>query len=192
MYRIIPGDATNPQPLNKDSEIWIPHVCNDLGLWGSGFVNAITARWGESARTAYIMWSKAFKNTSITLSATDTEIVGNSYFVLGGHQALRVLNSPDKIHIYNMIAQHGVRGDDSLRPPIRYAALAESMASLTPLLRSNSEIHCPKFGSDLAGGKWEVIEALIHELWVDEGYNVTVYEFQPKVSPENKEMPSLD
>ena len=39
--------------------------------------------------------------------------------------------------------------------------------------------HCCKFGSDLAGGKWELIEELIKETWVDRGFDVVVYEFEP-------------
>jgi hypothetical protein len=35
------------------------------------------------------------------------------------------------------------------------------------------EIHCPKFGSGLAGGNWAFIEDLIEDIWGK--YSVTVY-----------------
>ena len=35
------------------------------------------------------------------------------------------------------------------------------------------EIHCPKFGSGLAGGNWEFIKDLIEDIWGR--YFVTIY-----------------
>ena len=37
----------------------------------------------------------------------------------------------------------------------------------------NIEIHCPKFGSGLAGGNWNFISDLIDDVWGR--YNVTVH-----------------
>ena len=37
------------------------------------------------------------------------------------------------------------------------------------------EIHCPKFGSGLAGGNWHFIENLIEDIWT--AYFVTVYNY---------------
>lgn len=36
------------------------------------------------------------------------------------------------------------------------------------------EIHCPKFGCGLAGGKWERVEEMIKVIW--SGWDVYVYE----------------
>ena len=43
----------------------------------------------------------------------------------------------------------------------------------------DADIHCPMFGGQLAGGHWPAIEALIWELWIDNGINVFVYDYEP-------------
>jgi len=39
------GDATLPQ---SQSPAVIAHICNDQGLWGKGFVLALSARWTQA------------------------------------------------------------------------------------------------------------------------------------------------
>ncbi len=36
------GDAVYPQARGN---IIITHICNDIGVWGRGFVVALSARW---------------------------------------------------------------------------------------------------------------------------------------------------
>jgi len=95
--------------------------------------------------------------------------------------ATQFVKLPDKkTVIANMIGQHGCGFRDG-RPPIRYGALADCMQSVRNVaLMAKAEIHCPKFGSDLSGGDWKTVEQLILEFWVDNGINVTVYEFLQK------------
>ena len=100
-------------------------------------------------------------------------------FALGSVQFVR---TKPKLVIANMVAQAGTISqpvDD--RPPIRYGALAKAMTHVADFnairVNGKAEIHCPKFGSDLAGGDWNVIQQMIREIWVDRGLNVTVYEF---------------
>ena len=50
--------------------------------------------------------------------------------------------------------------------------------SLKPASPNKVEIHAPKFGSGLARGDWDVIEALIVEAWDNEGIPVTIYELE--------------
>ena len=38
------GDATSPI---GDGKKIIPHVCNDIGGWGKGFVLALSKKWPE-------------------------------------------------------------------------------------------------------------------------------------------------
>jgi hypothetical protein len=201
---VVEGDAT--RPINEGrTTIYLPHCCNDFGGWGSGFVNAITARWGESPRGIYRMWAEGKAGTQIMdrlkerNDPKDGKLLYQTAFVLGGTQLIEL---PKDIVLVNMVGQHNVgKGeltarsrikddetfmDDFTRPPIRYGAMAKAMYALAdyierthakdPILRA-CEIHCPKFGSDLAGGDWNVIEAMIFELWVDRGIDVTVYEW---------------
>ncbi len=54
-----------------------------------------------------------------------------------------------------------------------------------------AEIHAPKFGSDLAGGSWEVIETFITQLWVPH-VDVYVYEYVPADSDGQKQQDDAD
>lgn len=185
-YQIVKGDATKPQMLDDSRIPVIPHVVNDIGRWGSGFVNAITARWGEGPRMAYIAW-KRFDTDMDELELKNVErkydllLSTPFHFDLGNVQYIRVSVDDSNVYIANMVGQHQVRGmDDSGRPPIRYAALAKAMETVANRFSHSQkkyEIHAPKFGSDLSGGKWEFIEKLIQEIWVDAGLDVVVYEF---------------
>jgi hypothetical protein len=85
-----------------------------------------------------------------------------------------------------MIAQNGIRSPENNRP-LNYLALVKSMNSLSQYIHTNTgfinknekiEIHCPKFGSGLAGGNWNFITDLINDIWGK--FFVTVYNYPPK------------
>lgn len=177
ILKILTGDATRPSN-EGEVPIVIPHVCNDIGRWGSGFVNAITARWGEGPREAYLAWHKMNGFRLKEIEQDFNVIIDSPFnFELGNTQIVKL---PNKIYVANMVAQHQVRGMDKTgRPPIRYGALTTAMMSVRKhALSTIAEIHCPKFGSDLAGGDWDIISQLIQEIWIDNGIDVTVYEFE--------------
>ena len=171
MYKTIVGDATKPAMLGQ-VPIVIPHVCNDVegGAWGRGFVIAISKAFGMIPKQAYHSWAKGegFVGHK-TIKVTGTYGLGNTQLV--------------KIHdkhlvIANMVSQRGLGFTEDGRPPLRYAALAACMIYVANVAEvEKAEIHCPKFGSDLSGGDWNVISLLIQELWTDNGISVTVYEF---------------
>jgi hypothetical protein len=80
-----------------------------------------------------------------------------------------------------MIAQNGVRNFTNQRP-LNYFALGQSMYKVSQFIHMNTgflnknekiEIHCPKFGSGLAGGNWNFISELINDIWGK--FFVTVY-----------------
>lgn len=176
------GDATKPEGLGE-KPIIIPHVCNDLGLWGSGFVLAISKAFGDVPRLAYQHWLKGIEYGSDQInSAQKNYIKTTGEFGLGAVQFVRTPNKG--VLIANMIAQHKVGFDKNGRPPIRYGALMTAMDHIAYFAYKSCaelpEIHCPKFGSDLAGGNWDAISEMINEIWVDNGIDVTVYEFIPK------------
>ena len=107
------------------------------------------------------------------------------YTPLGGCQFVEIKSLlPMDTYVVNMIAQSGVRGPDN-PTPIRYEALIECMARVREFIfkkegsgAPTSSIHCPKFGSGLAGGNWPFIKALIEEMWSGNCIPVTVYELQ--------------
>lgn len=185
-FKTIVGDATKPEGLGK-VPIIIPHICNDDNAWGAGFVLALSKAFGRLAEDAYHCWgdndiwvssSNAKEFPHVKVFAPEGLTNDSVAFALGATQFVKL---PDKkTVIANMIGQHGCGFRDG-RPPIRYGALADCMQSVRNVaLMAKAEIHCPKFGSDLSGGDWKTVEQLILEFWVDNGINVTVYEFLQK------------
>jgi hypothetical protein len=149
MIKYVKGDLFNYIDSNK--RIMIPHVCNDLGLWGAGFVVPLGKKYPE-AKKAYL---DEFKLEYNKLGVTIMHQVGQNTYVA------------------NMIAQHKVGGER----PLRYDSLCRCMNFVSEQCKIfNFEIYCPKFGSGLAGGNWRFIECLIQDFWVNQGIFVTVFE----------------
>jgi O-acetyl-ADP-ribose deacetylase (regulator of RNase III) len=145
------GDAT--QPIGEGNKI-IPHICNDIGGWGKGFVLALSKRWKQPEQ-AYREWYESQKN-----------------FELGQVQFVEV--EPDLV-VANIIGQKGIQKSGG-KAPIRYEAVKEGLAKIAIYAQDkNASIHMPRIGSGLAGGKWEVIEKIIQEELIVKDIEVTVY-----------------
>ncbi len=170
------GDVTNPQRTHQNIReiVFLPHVCNDLGGWGAGVVLAISKKWkgAEFIYRAFIAKHGKGKMLSTTGFWNSNENDVN-----------------DDIVICNMIAQSGYKSKDNPRP-LNYKALVKCMEDVAKQLEFNKliletivgsevlhRIHCPKFGSDLAGGNWEFITCLIEDIWLAKGIDVVVYEY---------------
>jgi len=153
MIKYVNGDATRPQGNGKKV---IVHCCNDLGLWGAGFVLALSRRWKAPEQMYH----------DFIDGLPEDERLGKVQFVAV---------EPD-ICIANMIGQHGVgRGKNGV-PPVRYEAIREGLKQVNMYCKmNNATMHAPKFGSDLAGGDWNVIEKIIEEEIEAE---VTIYIFK--------------
>lgn len=163
------GDAITMAPIGQGLRVLIPHLCNDEGKWGKGFVVALSNVYPEA--------EKAYRDLA-------SYKLGDAHFVQ---------SSNPTVTIANMIAQRGIRSlrDGSMDgcPPIRYNALYESMskvASWLAVAQSSGpiEVHCPKFGAGLAGGSWPVIELMIRNLWAERSNcKVVVCEFDKEPVP---------
>lgn len=141
------GDAT--YPIGEGKKV-IPHITNDLGGWGRGFVLAISKRWKEP--------EQAYRSLRNQISA----------YSLGKIQLVPVT---DDIIVANMIAQHGTinhRSDDDVKnnvPPIRYGAVRACLAEVNDYAYKNHcTLHMPRIGTGLAGGNWSIIEGIIKEV----------------------------
>lgn len=183
----VKGDATKPQPHMKGHSILIPHVCNNIGKWGAGFVNALTSEFGPKVRQAYMWWHQGEDNhMSFSPEYLKPDIpmkyISDKEFKLGNVQ---LVHTGNRITVANMVAQRGTKSEDNPYP-IRYGALISCMKNIAYAHYTRGtgvgprfEIHCPMFGSDLAGGNWEEIEKMINEIWIEQDIPVTVYEFDP-------------
>lgn len=134
----------------------IPHVCNNINIFNGGFAAAV---------------------------AKEYPIVKENYSVLGTQmrlgytQFVSVSKNPDygyEIIFANMIAQNKIKSSKNVRP-LNYAALTHCMSYVKMYSKQyrkdhenvKVEIHCPKFGSGLAGGDWKFISELIKDSWSD-------------------------
>lgn len=147
----VKGDATDP---DSETDIMITfHICNDINLWGAGFVLAVSDTW-PLAKEVYHHGSKELGSVSIA-------------------------NVEPDLYVANMIAQHGVKWTDGV-PPIRYDALRKCLTNLNTwaqgLQKDGKKVsfHGPRMGAGLAGGDWKVIEKMIGECLSD--FPVYIYD----------------
>lgn len=138
------------QSKNLGNTIIIPHVCNNVGLFGAGFANAVRKKF--------------------PIVATNFELLGRKT-KLGYVQYVTVLRDKEYEHeliFANMIAQNGIISPNNPRP-LNYEALMKCMIDvrhhIKGLDKEKIQIHCPKFGSGLAGGNWVFIQNLIEDIW---------------------------
>jgi hypothetical protein len=135
-----------------DHPVMIPHVCNNIGAWGSGFVVPLGQKYPES-RKAYL-----------ELAKIQTLFLGETHFV----------KVTPNVVVANMVAQTGV--SRTIRA-LRYPALVKCMQQVAEeaLKIPNCQIHTPLFGAGLAGGNWLFIEELIKDCWEEQGILVNVH-----------------
>jgi hypothetical protein len=157
--REIQGDLFNAENLSGEQRIVIPHVCNDKGKWGAGFVIPL----GRAFPASKEMFNARF--------ADGSGVQGTTQFSLCGYRP--------HVVVANMVAQTLFTREQKIvrqDRPLSYRSLAACMNSVGDYaVAYESRIVCPRFGSALAGGNWEFIKELIKDFWVDRGVDVTVF-----------------
>lgn len=138
------------------SSVIVPHVCNNVNAFGAGFASDVAEMYPEVKVNFHLLGNQS---------------------KLGQCQFIKV--KTDKNYRYsivfaNMICQNKLISSLNKRP-LNYAALVYCMNQVkneAKTLKADSdngrvEIHCPKFGSGLAGGNWNFISELIKDIWYD-------------------------
>lgn len=146
---------------HNGSTIIIPHVCNNIGVFDGGFAGFVAEHYPIVKENYLINQNKKLGHTQFISTIKNQEY---------GHELI----------FANMIAQNSLKSKNNPRP-LNYTALAYCMNTIKIYAKeykknneNNSiEIHCPKFGSGLAGGDWRFISDLIKDTWSD--LNVYVY-----------------
>jgi len=90
----VEGDATSPQTTHEKEVCIIPHVCNDLGAWGAGFVLALSRKWKDPEEIY-----KAYCHTNTNLLGRVCYAKMSNFLVVA-----------------NMIGQHGTGIRDGIIP----------------------------------------------------------------------------
>ncbi len=158
---VVAGVDVASDSAPNDSIYYLPHVCNDEGIWGSGVVIPIKSKFPEAYREHIIDFEKC-KSTNVNF--------------LGRTQIVQV---KPNLFVVNMVAQKGIGG---VRP-LRYDCLATCMSDLREHAKNQlvsgkrAFVYAPKFGSYRAGGNWDFIDLLINDFWEKNGIDVTIYEF---------------
>jgi hypothetical protein len=154
---------------NDGCTVFVPHVCNNIDLFGSGFAAQLAEKY-PSVKQDYHLLGKHFLRNNLGYSQ-----------ILKVHEDNKFRH---KLFFVNMISQNGIKGPNNIRP-LNYLALVKSMNTLSQYITSKTgfsnksekiEIHCPKFGSGLAGGDWNFISDLIDDIWGK--YTVFVYNYK--------------
>ena len=131
------GDATKPVRLKEDSDVFICHITNNLGGWGAGFTGALSARWPEPE----MVYRNSWDDGRVALGVID------------------IVRTEELISVVNMCAQNGYRSASN-PVAVDYDYLGECFATLDKFVseqKGNCELHMPRIGCGLAGGKWDKV-----------------------------------
>lgn len=137
---------------NNGCSIIVPHVCNNVNLFGAGFAAATAKHYPIVKENFHLLGNKA--------SLGHTQFVSVYKDKTYGYQII----------FANMIAQNGTISLSNPRP-LNYFALGKCMYDIVSYIKQNFDsdhrvqIHAPKFGSGLAGGNWMFIQELIKDVW---------------------------
>lgn len=159
--KYIKGDLFDSIP-QKDVITFVPHIVNNIGAWGKGFVVPLGQKYPK-VKQEYL--------------AMKERILGDVQFV-----------DCDDVIICNMVGQNGIGRQIDGTPPIRYEALQKAMNAVKDKILElqkikTVEIVAPLFGAGLAGGDWTVISEMISSIWSKNGIVVKIYylpQFLPK------------
>jgi hypothetical protein len=166
--------SSSIQKINSQhngSTVIVPHVCNNINLFGAGFAAYIGNRYPIVKENFHMLGNKS---------------------KLGHVQYITIEKEKTYHHeliVANMIAQNKVISHTNRRP-LNYEALVVCMINIrnyvSNLKRNDQdvEIHCPKFGSGLSGGNWNLIEYLIEDIWSNQ--KVFVYNYPNKSGLKNE------
>jgi hypothetical protein len=131
----------------KNETILIPHIVNNKGGWGAGFVIPL-GNYFPKAKEDYNKWSPK-------LGWVLPSVINNVHVL---HMCAQTLGGKRPLY-YNALST-------CMDKVCRYANT----------LKKKPIILCPAFGSGLAGGDWNFIEQLIYDCWIRQNdYDVIVH-----------------
>lgn len=148
--------STRIKSEHNGSSVIVPHVCNNVNAFGAGFAGQVAQIYPEVKANFHMLGHQS---------------------KLGNVQFINVQSDKKYRHsiiFANMIAQNKLISEKNKRP-LNYAALVYCMNQVRSYAKhlqtasdtTRVELHCPKFGSGLAGGNWNFISELINDIWYD-------------------------
>lgn len=179
--RYIDGDVTSPtEPAGNKL---IVHCCNncDPPVMGSGVAAALRNKWPQ-VYNEYYFWGvnpEKFKAEKRSWVSYPKLRLGEIQFV----KCCGDFSNNTGVAVINLIGQQDIGWHHNM-PPIRYESIREALYKLYEVLansKSHSNVISPRFGSELAGGEWTVIEEIIDDVFRDfDAYDLewVVYNFK--------------
>jgi hypothetical protein len=161
----VTGDLTD---LGQDSKsVIFAHVVSDSARgWSRYNTAAALARTYPDFPGAYRAWTIA-DPANLTL--------GNVHFV---HRA----NAGKEVGVASIVAQAGFGSGGPTR--LRYDALRDGLLVVAAhAAEHHADVHVPRIGAGQAGGRWDIIEAILRETLTARGVNVTVHTLPAKANP---------
>ena len=160
------GDATRPV-RHMAEKILVAHVVNDEGVWGRGFVMALSNR-DRHPEMEYRTWhAKA--------AMDHRSILGHVQVVPFAPLGRR--NTNFNIWVANMCAQRGWRRGDGDPQALNEEALVQCLRDVARWVTEGKydRVVMPRIGAGLGGARWEDVERLIRAELCEKGVHVTVY-----------------
>ena len=163
------GDLFDELKNIHDKTIIIPHICNDVGKWGAGFVVPLGKYFPESKSGYFDLLDEYVQDNRL---GKTREVYPDNH------------DCDNRIIVCNMIAQHGIISKSNPRP-IKYHALSQCLLVVRRACSYHNhagedvEIHTCAFGSGLAGGNWTFISALINEI-IPKDIPIHIYSLREK------------
>lgn len=156
------GDALDISGYEQPIKVAIPHIVNDIGAWGSGFVLAVTQKYPLAEQVYHEACARGLP----------LELGENQYITFCTHEGT--------VHIVNMVAQSSIVSGDN-RVPLNYLALKACLADLCVFCKDQDidEVRMPRIGAARGGGDWEKIEKIIEDKLCLYGPSVTVCDLPP-------------
>lgn len=165
------GDVTK---ANEPGLKVLCHIVNNVNMWGSGVVIAISNKWPHVKKE----YSKWFNYTFF-----GDKFYSNVYCSLLKYELgeVQFVEAEQDWIVANMMAQKTsfyIGNKEFI--PLRYEALEECMYRVAEFCKqNNARIVCPEFGSLRAGGDWNRILQMIKDIWDKEyGLDITIYKYK--------------
>lgn len=172
-------DERVPLYQHKDKKIFILNGCNDINVWGDGFVLAVS-KFCLTNHDGYMKSDVAKKSYHQWYSSNISSPFNNQDFKLGNIFPVKV---NDDYSIVNMITQKGIYNNIKNRTPTvddngNYY-LEKCLYNLKEYfiqnnLIDNSIVLSPKVGSGLGRGNWNIIRKLYLQYLIKNNINTFI------------------
>jgi O-acetyl-ADP-ribose deacetylase (regulator of RNase III) len=149
------GDALEVIP---DTKTMIAHVVNDRGLWGAGFVVAISKKWEQPEQYYRSYCSRMFSSKQQIEDGT-----------------VQFVSVEPNVTICNMFAMNGVASMTNPKP-LNLNSLFKCLKNLRLKCEQDKYelIQMPKIGAGLARGDWDTIEKLIKSAFFNSNLTIKI------------------